>query len=163
MFVSNETGFLNPNDQPLNVDLSAPGLYDFGIVLSGPYNRDLSTYRFSLWFDEMLAPAISVVGSLDTTGGSPQYTGITTYMPGMGAITLTNLRLSTFGGTDTVGNYDTNPDGALDFVGSFQLSVASAVPEPSSMSMIGMGLIGALGIGLKRHFARENRRANLAS
>ena len=72
-------------------------------------------------------------------------------------MTLTAYQWSapTVNNLDRVGPFDTAPDGANDFIGSFTLQV-NAVPEPRESCVIGVGILAALGSGWLR---RRSRRA----
>ncbi len=126
--------FLNPNDEQLDYDLTAPGVYAFEIRLNKGMGRNISAYEFALSIDGGSLSAILVTADVDSAGGTPPVSGSLTYFD----VTLTNLRVSTFGGVDEVGEFSAGPDGNIDYVGSFQLTV---VPEPSTLILLSMGAL----------------------
>lgn len=137
LFFKDGSTFLNPNDEALNVDLSAPGVYTFGLRLNKGIGREMDGYTLNLTFDGAGSPQISVAGTRDTTGGSPSFSGTVTF----GAITLTGLRISSFDAVDEVGEFTATTDGNIDYIGSVELTV---VPEPSTALLVGLSAMSAL-------------------
>lgn len=142
----------------IDVDLSAPGRYDFLAVFEGNEifaGRDF--WSLNLFFDGYnAAPAISVFGR-PTWGLSPEVStansgrqlsvdGKTNVM-GSGTLDYGNIRLVRFATfvdpfqMDRVNNFNLGSSGRNDHVAAFTLEV---VPEPSSLAVAGLGLLGLM-------------------
>ena len=145
--IKEDSAFLNPNDEQLQYELAAPGIYDFDIRLNKGIGRNMLTHDFALYFDGSLSPGISATADVDADGGTPPFSGSLHYLD----ITLTDLRISTFNAVDEVGEHSAGSDGNIDYVGSFQLTV---VPEPATLALLTMGTIALLAYARRRRRGR---------
>jgi hypothetical protein len=59
------------------------------------------------------------------------------------------VRVSSFNPADEVGEFTPNPDGNIDYVGSFEFTVVPVIPEPATASIMLSALV--LGFTLRRH------------
>jgi len=86
-----------------------------------------------------------LIGGGQTTITGPGSTSVTGSYS-VGGLTVTNLSSSATSGNS---NSPNNPTVGATFIG-----VNAAVPEPASIAMMGLGLVGVAGFGLRRRMAK---------
>jgi hypothetical protein len=136
-FVKDGGTFLNDGLGQISIDISSPGNYSYDLRLNKGNGREMNNFRFRLFFDgepDNGTPGIDVVAPRDTIGTTPPFSGDATHTTGGNLVTLTSVRVSSFNPVDVVGEFIANPDGNIDYVGSFQFTVA--VPEPACAGLL---------------------------
>ena len=131
-FVKQAGSFLNPNGQPVSIDVGTPGTYPFELRLPGGPGLVVTKYDFNLFFDgapEGSIPGIRVLAPINQLNPAP-FAGKYTEVIGTKLITLDSVGLFQPQVADEVGPNSAVPDGAPDYFGSFQLTV-SQIPEPA--------------------------------
>jgi hypothetical protein len=135
-----------------------PGIYEFYFFTMGFWNNNPGYYALNFFFDgDNTNPGISVYSPANTSTATAIAAGLATLsldgdngnpVPSPGSLVYTANNLSVtltaygygepgvFGGPplDRVSNLNSQPDGYLDSVGTFTLTVAP-VPEPSSSAI----------------------------
>lgn len=143
-FVKDGSTFLNPSDQAISIDLANNGSYAFDLRLNKGAGREMSAFRFRLFFDgtpDNGTPGIDVTAARDTTGATPPFAGDASELLAGGKLfTLTSVRVSSFNPVDEVAEFAATPDGNIDYVGSFTYTVT---PEPAAAAGLLMPLAGA--------------------
>ena len=145
-FVKDGPTFLNPTDAGISIDLANDGSYSFDLRLNKGSAREMSNFRFLLFFNG--APdngpsAIDVIAPRDTTGATPPFAGDSTELLGSKLFTLTSVRVSSFNSVNEVGEFTAVPDGQIDYVGGFSFTM-STIPEPSSLALAALAALGLL-------------------
>lgn len=165
--------FLNdPTSARVSINLATPGTFTFtvlgGIDSAGAFNG------LNLFFNgNDSTPGISVfapqagAGAFSPNTGSTSNLQVTAAAPGAGATftangftaTVSEFRFGNAGvyspPVDRLGrDIDSGPDGQLDAVGQFTLvvttSAITAAPEPGTVALVAMGLMGTAGMVIRR-------------
>jgi hypothetical protein len=150
-FVKDGGTFLNDGLGQFTIDVSTPGNYSYDLRLNKGAGREMSDFRFRLFFDgepDNGTPGIDVTAPRDTTGATPPFAGDATHITGGTLVTLTSVLVSSFNPVDEVGEFVASADGNIDYVGSFQFTVV--VPEPAAAMLIAMA-------GIVRFLTRRSR------
>ena len=162
------TGPTSANAQP-NISLLS-GANGFRLLASQALSHTDRIFGINLFFNNSLTPSISAYGSMRTNSSQPSsfvadsstFTPATDWSPNHHAIPAAGTLSCVIGnqqitltdffwadpsvyGLDSVGQYTTGPDGALDYVGGINLSVTT-VPEPSSCTLLVLALGGTAAI-----------------
>lgn len=157
-----------------NASISVPltqGTYQFYFFTMGFWDNNPGQYGLNLFFNgDNTNPGIAAFSSAGVGSATPVQSGLNTLsldgdngnqVPAPGALTYTANGLSVtltgygfgqpgvFGGPalDRVGNLDSQPDGYLDSVGFFDLTVAP-VPEPSTLAIACVAALLFFGVRL---------------
>jgi hypothetical protein len=151
-FVKQGPTFLNQGGDPLAIDVTARGTYAFDLRLNKGGGREMTNFRFDLFFDgapDNSTPGIRVVAPRDSSGGTPPFTGDSTEVMGTNLLTLTSVRVSSFNPVDEVGEFTTGADGNIDYVGRFEFTVTE-VPEPAGALWVCAATAGLLRVPRRR-------------
>ena len=145
------------------------GKFGLNLFFNGSIADDVST-------NPIISPQISAFADIYDGLNNPSFSAIPTtssvYVrpygttPGAGqlgftsdgfTVTLTDFRWNTSDvySLDRVGSFDDIGDGTPDAIGQFTLSVTSAVPEPSSVTLFLFSLIGLCGCKRTRRHPRK--------
>jgi hypothetical protein len=144
-FVKDGGTFLNDGLGQISIDVSSPGNHTYDLRLNKGAGREMSTFRFRMFFDgepDNGTPGIDVTAPRDTIGATPPFAGDATHITGGMLVTLTSVRVSSFNPVDEVGEFVAAPDSNIDYVGSFQFTVA--VPEPAGAVLLGTAGVAGL-------------------
>jgi hypothetical protein len=149
-FVKDGGTFLNPADQLISVDVSAPGTYTFDLRLNKGTGREMASFRFEMFFDGSGTAAIDVTAPRDTVGATPPFAGDGVEVFGPLTVMLASVRVSSFQPVDEVAEFTATADGNIDYVGSFTFTVEEAlVPEPAGLAL-GLAACAAAAAGRRR-------------
>lgn len=171
------SGNTNPAAR-INVDLSTPGTYMFHTF--GQPGTIQSFFGLNLFFDsDDVNPGISVFAAVDTplsppypsfSANSSSTLNLQNNAPSAGAgtlvwsdgtvnVTLTDYRWSQpdVENLDRIQGLNNVPGAGNDFVGHFTLEVTSVVPEPSSLTLLGLSALSMGGYALLRRRGRATK------
>jgi hypothetical protein len=159
---------LNPGDAAsTNIGLPLPvGTYTYNLF--GDSASPAANYGIALFVNgDNTTPAIAgflspSLAAVPVASGAPALNssastspGSLTFVDGTARVTLTGFQWSVASPTvDRVSGFDSVPGGAPDFVGSFTLTV-TAVPEPASWALLGLGMLAAGGLARRRKGRRS--------
>ncbi len=147
----------------INFDLG-PGTYSY--QLYGENTQGTAAYGIGLFLNSDNAnPAVAAfaspgLGVVPAAAGSVDIEGVTTTSPGSlsfndgtNLVTLTGFQWAApspaGGGPDRVSAQDSVSSGQPNFLGTLSLTV-TAVPEPGSMALLGLGIAGAGAMAQRR-------------
>jgi hypothetical protein len=150
-FVKDGGTFLNDGSGQISIDVSTPGTYAYDLRLNKGTGREMANYRFRLFFDgepDNGTPGIDVVAPRDFAGATPPFVGDGTHTTDGNVVTLSSVRVSSFNSVDEIGEFTPNPDGAIDYVGSFEFTVVPVVPEPTT-ALLALSTL-TIGFALRR-------------